>query len=345
MAFAGIWAELRKRVRQHARGVCQQHPWAASRRGIESLIADLESADRPMTSRDVVAVESPTASTLEQGPADEGHACYVHSFDTECGDLKRYGHVLQLNEHNGSLLIVAAQSALENVPHPTARAQAQIDGSWASDLWWSLRALVWVAAAQVDGMVLPARVFDRLEALGALPVVMPAVVVAAGVALAFRDLEKHARVTLCLAIYLLVSSLALTLAGRHLLVFLLRVPPHLNPHLSYRHRAFPNAALLLAVAAIVDGARRSRTRVVAAVVACLGLVFAWGPEFRLEPFPDLQWPLWAARLEAKLASGSREPLVIPSYPQLGFQIVIDGASSGSGSPATAADRQRMSPGR
>jgi len=222
---------------------------------------------------------------------------------------------------------------------------SQIDASWASDLWWSLRALVWVAAAQVDGMVLPARVFDRLEALGALPVVMPAVVVAAGVALAFRDLEKHARVTLCLAIYLLVSSLALTLAGRHLLVFLLRVPPHLNPHLSYRHRAFPNAALLLAVAAIVDGARRSRTRVVAAVVACLGLVFAWGPEFRLEPFPDLQWPLWAARLEAKLASGSREPLVIPSYPQLGFQIVIDGASSGSGSPATAADRQRMSPGR
>jgi hypothetical protein len=217
---------------------------------------------------------------------------------------------------------------------------AQIGGSWASDLWWTLRALVWLVAATVDGMLLPARTFDRLEALGALPVVALALVIAAGIALAFRDLEERGRVTLGLAIYLFGSSLALVLAGRHLLVLLLRLPPHLNPHLSYRHRAFSNVAFLIAVAAMVDGARRVRTRIIAASVACLGLLFAWGPEFRLPPFPDLQWPLWAARLEEKLAAGSRQRFVIPSHPQQGFQIVIDWDSSGSRS---AAPRDRSPP--
>jgi hypothetical protein len=206
------------------------------------------------------------------------------------------------------------------------------DYSWSSDLWWTLRALGWVVAAHVDGSLLPPSVFAALEARGGLFVVALAVVVGVGIALAFRDLPERGRATLGLAIYLLGSSLYLTLAGRHLLVVLMRLPPYLNPSLSFRHRALPNLAVLLIVAAIVDGARRVRTRIVAASVACLGLLLAWAPQFRVPPFPDLQWPLWAARLEQKLASGSREPLIIPSYPQQGFQIVIDAGSSESTPP-------------
>jgi hypothetical protein len=80
--------------------------------------------------------------------------------------------------------------------------------------------------------------------------------------------------------------------------------------------------ILLAVAAIIDGAGRVRARAIAAFVACLGLTAAWAPQFRVRPFPDMQWPLWAARLEEKLDSGSREPFVIPSHPHPHFDIYL-----------------------
>jgi hypothetical protein len=73
---------------------------------------------------------------------------------------------------------------------------------------------------------------------------------------------------------------------------------------------FPAALVVLLVLIVVDGlsARRMRVGAVAlwAVIAC-----AWGPSFALPPLADLQWPMWAARLEAKVASGSDTLLTIP----------------------------------
>ena len=124
-----------------------------------------------------------------------------------------------------------------------------------------------------------------------------------------------------------MSSLWLILAGRHIIVLLLHdaVPNlHLRTFqaLGTRHRALPNVALLLAAAGLVDGARRQRVRAATAVISSAALLVAWGPEFRIPPFPDLQWPVWAARLDRKLASASPEPLVIPSHPP-SFEIAID----------------------
>jgi len=187
--------------------------------------------------------------------------------------------------------------------------------------------LGWVVAVCVDAALLPRTTFERLEAHGTLAVVVPALLVAAGVALAVRTLSERGRVTVCLAIYLFVSSLYLVLVGRPLIAFLLQggVPgatvATLIP-LGTRHRALPNLALLLLAAGIIDGTEQRRVRVVTTVVACVGLLLAWVPGFRVPAAPDCQWPLWAARLDRKLAAGSREPLVIPSCPPF-FDIAID----------------------
>jgi hypothetical protein len=151
--------------------------------------------------------------------------------------------------------------------------------------------------------------------------------VAGVVAWAFRDLSARGRTTVSLGVYLFVSALWLILTGRHIIVLLLHdAVPNLHVRtfqaLGTRHRALPNVALLLVAAGIIDGARLLRVRASAAAVTCAGLVLAWAPEFRVPPFPDLQWPVWAARLDRKLASASREPLVIPSHPPF-FEIVID----------------------
>jgi hypothetical protein len=192
----------------------------------------------------------------------------------------------------------------------------------------ALSALSWTMVACIDTAFLPMTVFEWLEAQGTLQVVVPAMIVAVCAALACRDLSQRGRVTLCLALYLFVSSLYLVLAGRPDTALLVRGVPlreifknemwpdlHLRTFtiLSPRYRVLPNAALVLVAASIIDGANRMRTRV-AAGVACAGLLFAWTPEFRVPPFPDRNWPLVAARLDKKLASGSHEPLVIPSHP-------------------------------
>lgn len=196
-----------------------------------------------------------------------------------------------------------------------------------ADLWSAWSALGWAVASCIDSAFLPMRAFERLEAAGTLAVVAPAAVVALAGMLAFRQLSSGGRTTVCLAIYLLVSSLWLILAGRHIIVLLLHdaVPNlHLRTFqaLGTRHRALPNVALLLAAAGLVDGARRQQVRAAAAAIASAALLVAWGPEFRIPPFPDLQWPVWAARLDRKLASASPEPLVIPSHPP-SFEIAID----------------------
>jgi hypothetical protein len=213
-------------------------------------------------------------------------------------------------------------------------------------LWSALGWLGWVTASFVDAALLPPATFRRLEALGGLPVGALALLVAVGLALAIRHLSGRGRVTVGLAIYLLVSSLFLVLAGRPISVLLLRGEMLPNLHLrtfqiiGCRHRALANVALLLAIARLLDGAQGSRTRTATTVVACTGLLLSWAPEFHVPPFPDLRWPMWAARLEQKLASRGREPLIIPSWPG-GYEIVFDAeatqpapAATGSGSATT-----------
>jgi hypothetical protein len=197
----------------------------------------------------------------------------------------------------------------------------------AGDLWSATSALGWAVASCIDSACLPMRAFERLEASGTLAVVAPAAALALGGILAFRELPARGRTTVCLAAYLLVSSLWLILTGRHIIVLLLHdaVPTlHLRTFqaLGTRHRALPNVALLLAAAGLVDGVRRPRVRAAIAVIVSAALLVAWGPEFRIPPFPDLQWPVWAARLDRKLASASPGPLVIPSHPP-SFEIAID----------------------
>ncbi len=225
-----------------------------------------------------------------------------------------------------ALLVVIGMAAMLGTPGelPGGLEQSAWRPAYLSGALW---ALGWVMASCVDSALLPVSAFHRLEALGTLPVVAPAVLVAVGVVIAFRDLSQRARVTVCLAIYLFVASLYLVLIGRPIIVLLLKGEvPNLSlgvlEALGSRHRFVPYVALVLVAAGIIDGAQRARIRVGATVVACAALLFAWTPGFRVPPFPDLDWPLWAARLDRKIASGSREPLVIPSHP-FSFEIVID----------------------
>jgi chromosome partitioning protein len=153
-AFAEIWAELQRRHQEE--GTASLGPrdrWVHMLQAIESLIAQLESADRLATrssfqthavdggdcsragERDLGNSQSPAAHDgIKSAPEDsleKGDASFVHTFDTERRDLERCGHVLELREHKGSLLIVAARSGNDDVGDMTRRAQAEIDGSWA----------------------------------------------------------------------------------------------------------------------------------------------------------------------------------------------------------------------
>lgn len=212
------------------------------------------------------------------------------------------------------------------------RSCASVSVIWRADhLWSALWTVPYVSGSCIDTALLPMRAFERLEDLGTLAVMTPALVVTACVGLAFRQLSERGRTTVYLATYLFVFSIFLILAGRHILVRLLQDPkavfPHLNPPprtftvLGHRYPALPYVALLLAAAGIIDGALRTRTQVVAVAVACAGLL-AWAPDFHVLPFTDLKWPLWAARLEGKFVSGTREALVIPVYPPP-FKIAFD----------------------
>lgn len=193
-------------------------------------------------------------------------------------------------------------------------------------LWIAFTALGWVMAACIDAVMMPLAAFEQLRPFGRVAIALPAAVLGVGLALALRDVAPRGRVLVALAIYLMAASLYLVLAGRPVILVMLEGSPGPPPTpfglLGARHRALPHLAVLLAVAGVVDGARHRRTRVVAATVALAGLLVTWGPQLRVPPFPDLDWPAWAARLDAKRASGSREPLVIPSHPRF-FEIRFD----------------------
>ena len=207
----------------------------------------------------------------------------------------------------------------------------------------ALRALAPAMAITVDAALLPATTVRWLQAHGELALAVPAVAASAAVALTFGTLSSRGRVTVSLAAYLFVSSLFLILVGRPVIVELIegtvpelsRIGVGVLDALGTRHRVLPNLALLLLAAGVVDAAQLQHTRVAAAAVASAAFLFAWAPTFRIPPYPDLRWPLWAARLDQKLASGSREPLVIPLHP-VPFVIAFD--SPRSRAPDTARTR-------
>jgi hypothetical protein len=201
------------------------------------------------------------------------------------------------------------------------------------------------AATAIDAAVLPASVVHALEAWGTLALVAPATVLCAAIALACRRLAPRGRITVVLASYVFVSSIALVLIGRPIIVRLIEgTVPELRgvdvlQAFGTRHRVLPHVALLLVAAALVDAAPRRRTRVATAVVSSAALLLAWAPQFRIPAYPDHRWPFWAAALDRKLASGSRGPLLIPLHPPP-FVIAIDAPGSGAGDAERARDGPR-----
>jgi cellulose biosynthesis protein BcsQ len=111
-AFAGIWRELQTRL-SRTEDDREGRRWASVLRGIESLIAALESTERPLMERTFTA-------------AAGGGAGYdvVHRFDTENRDLERNGHRVELRERAGVEFSVVARSAA------SGSAEARIDRLW-----------------------------------------------------------------------------------------------------------------------------------------------------------------------------------------------------------------------
>jgi hypothetical protein len=194
----------------------------------------------------------------------------------------------------------------------------------ASYVWPALRILPYVITWSINAAVLPTTIFAQLRN-ASLPVfVLPAVLFAACVAVGFAGLARRGRITVCLATYLFVSALCLTLLGRHNVVRDFEVPPTNRLPLASRYEVIPPLALVLGAAGMIDAARRRRTGI---VIVTTALAVVWAAQFRLPPFVNNDWPLWADRLERKLASGSTERLAIPINPAP-WKIIFDSSTAG-----------------
>jgi chromosome partitioning protein len=116
-AFAAIWSELRTRLADETQHADRPDKWAHLLQQIESLIAEIDAAER----------------TEKESRQDGSNGSIIHRFDTERRDLEKCGHVLELHERRGTLLLVAARS---NVAHVTdaGREQVRIDSAWALEI-------------------------------------------------------------------------------------------------------------------------------------------------------------------------------------------------------------------
>jgi cellulose biosynthesis protein BcsQ len=138
-AFAGIWTELRGRLGQHPSAPRPHERWDALLRDLESLIVRLEITDLdPRKSLRDTAPPAPgedrrqsCAGEPRVGPQTGATGSFVHTFDTDAGDLRRCGFVLELRERPGNLLVVAAQLGPPDDAETDCRAEAQIDSTWA----------------------------------------------------------------------------------------------------------------------------------------------------------------------------------------------------------------------
>ena len=102
-------------------------------------------------------------------------------------------------------------------------------------------------------------------------------------------------------------------------------PGHGKPDdvpLPRRYSVFPISCALLSIVVVLDGIGKRWHRLLAGTAVGLVIALAWWPTFAIAPLPDLHWPLWAARLQAKLDTGNRDPLIIPMNPAV-FPIRFD----------------------
>ncbi len=130
-AFAGIWSELESRIPPARRqGRESQDQWEVRRRGVETLMARLESFDgrdpAPAGQRATVIDMHDRGRGREHREAVDPELLagsqIVHRFDTENRDLERHGHTLELHEGNGNWRLIMSGT------------HVRIDRSWAFDV-------------------------------------------------------------------------------------------------------------------------------------------------------------------------------------------------------------------
>jgi cellulose biosynthesis protein BcsQ len=124
-AFVGIWAEFQARLSARVAASSGPLGWSSRLEAIESLIAQAESSERPdLDGRKYQAEQSATGAG----------AGVIHRFDTERRDLERCGHVLELREGSGSLVIVLSRAGQEDTTAASPHLQARIDRTWALEI-------------------------------------------------------------------------------------------------------------------------------------------------------------------------------------------------------------------
>jgi hypothetical protein len=151
MAFADVWRALQARLAEPSLQPRERRARLAA--GIESLIARLEAGDwrESPGSREAGAGGAVTEATTRPGPVH-----FVHSFDTDRRDLKRWGYVVELLECGGSFSILAGRSAQGGGAEATRRVEVRIDR------WWAMQIL--------SGVISPVAALERLMDRATSPV-------------------------------------------------------------------------------------------------------------------------------------------------------------------------------
>ena len=161
-AFAAIWdaVQTRRRSSQRPR---HRDGWSVLLRAIESLIVQIEDGHHgPGAS--APEIDRRAGAPRSAGSAAGSDVHFVHRFDTESGDLQRYGYVLELHERMGRLLVVASRTGprTEEVNAGTA----VIDRAWAQQILSGAMSPL-VALERRLGPRLPSMLADLRAAVGA----------------------------------------------------------------------------------------------------------------------------------------------------------------------------------
>ena len=133
-AFAGLSAELRSRLqlRGGEEGRARDR-WMPLLQTVEALIKQSELEDDhtvELSGQGAVAPMLDSRSCSGQHNVD-----FVHKFDTEGRTLAECGYLLELREHAGSFVVVAAQSGSHHdFADPSRCARARIDRAWAAEI-------------------------------------------------------------------------------------------------------------------------------------------------------------------------------------------------------------------
>jgi cellulose biosynthesis protein BcsQ len=136
-AFEEIWSELQPLLQKGRAKSRSPRRWPMVLDDLESLIARLERTDGEAhqppdsTSADDDSRHDGVKPNTTTGSESAAEGGFVHRFDTDAGDLQRCGYVLELQERPGRLVVVAARMDSRDEPDATARAEVQIDKTWA----------------------------------------------------------------------------------------------------------------------------------------------------------------------------------------------------------------------